>query len=232
MKAFKRLFITGFLTVIIGIPAFSQDCDAYFPMKEGAYLETRSYDVKDKLQGISRMTVLQKQTAGPRISVTVDVRSLDDKEKEVMTTTMEVYCENGVFYIDMKKFLDQQTMESFKDMEVAMESENMEFPSNLSPGQILKDARITVSASSGGMKLFSMNVWITNRKVEAIEDITTPAGTFSCYRISSDVETKMMMKISVKSVEWYARNVGTVRSESYNNKGKLTGYTLLTDYKN
>jgi hypothetical protein len=232
MQALSKLFFTLFLTVSIGFAAFSQDCEAYFPMKEGAYLETRSYDVKDKLQGISRMTVLQKQTAGPRVSVTVDVKSLDDKEKEVMNTTMEVYCENGIFYIDMKKFLDQQTMESFKDMEVAMESENMEFPSSLQPGQTLKDARITVSASSGGMKLFSMNVWITNRKVEAIEDITTPAGTFSCYKISSDVETKMMMKISVKSVEWYARNVGTVRSESYNDKGKLTGYTLLTDYKN
>jgi len=77
-----------------------------------------------------------------------------------------------------------------------------------------------------------MNVWITNRKVEAIEDITTPAGTFTCYKISSDVETKMMMKISIKSVEWYAKNVGTVRTESYNNNGKLTGYTLLTDFKN
>lgn len=50
-------------------------------MKEGAYLETRSYDVKDKLQGISRMTVLQKQTAGPRVSVTVGVQSPMTKKK-------------------------------------------------------------------------------------------------------------------------------------------------------
>lgn len=232
MKLFSKFSLAVFFTMVTLLPAVSQDCEAYFPMKEGAFIETRNYDEKDKLQGISKMTVLQKQTAGARVSVTVDVKSYDDKEKELMNTTMEVYCENGVFYIDMKKFLDQQTMESFKDMEVAMESENMEFPSNLQPGQTLKDARITVSASSGGMKLFSMNVWITNRKVEAIEDITTPAGTFTCHKISSDVETKMMMKISVKSVEWYAKNVGTVRSESYNNKGKLTGYTLLTDFKN
>ncbi|HNS17273.1 MAG TPA: hypothetical protein PKH94_01770 [Bacteroidales bacterium] len=231
MKTLRRLSLTGFLTAIIGFAAFSQDCDAYFPMKEGAYLETRNYDAKDKLQGISKMTVLQKQTSGARTSVIAEVKSYDDKEKEQMNTQMEFYCENGVFYIDMKKFLDQQTMESFKDMEVAMETENMEFPSSLNVGQSLKDARITVSASSGGMKLFSMNVGVTNRKVEAMEDITTPAGTFSCYRISSDIETKMMMKINIKSVEWYAKNVGTVRSESYNNKGKLTGYTLLTDYK-
>ncbi|MDD5694252.1 MAG: hypothetical protein PHD61_02970 [Bacteroidales bacterium] len=194
-------------------------------------METKSYDAKDKLQGITKMTVLQKQTAGARTSVTTEVKSYDEKEKELMNTQMEVYCEDGVFYIDMKKFLDQKTMESFEGMEVAMETENMEFPSSLQVGQTLKDARITVSASTGGMKLFSMNVWVTNRKVEAIEDITTPAGTFSCYKITSDVETKMMMKISVKSVEWYAKNMGTVRSESYNEKGKMTGYTVLTDYK-
>ncbi|MBP6979386.1 MAG: hypothetical protein KBB71_13860 [Lentimicrobiaceae bacterium] len=219
------------MAAIFSFAAFSQDCDAYFPMKEGAYLETKSYDAKDKLQGITKMTVLQKQTAGARTSVTTEVKSYDEKEKELMNTQMEVYCEDGVFYIDMKKFLDQKTMESFEGMEVAMETENMEFPSSLQVGQTLKDARITVSASTGGMKLFSMNVWITNRKVEAIEDITTPAGTFSCYKITSDVETKMMMKISVKSVEWYAKNMGTVRSESYNEKGKMTGYTVLTDYK-
>lgn len=231
MKSFNQLLFTGFLAAIFSFAAFSQDCDAYFPMKEGAYLETKSYDAKDKLQGITKMTVLQKQTAGARTSVTTEVKSYDEKEKELMNTQMEVYCEDGVFYIDMKKFLDQKTMESFEGMEVAMETENMEFPSSLQVGQTLKDARITVSASTGGMKLFSMNVWVTNRKVEAIEDITTPAGTFSCYKITSDVETKMMMKISVKSVEWYAKNMGTVRSESYNEKGKMTGYTVLTDYK-
>ena len=56
MKTLRKLFLTGSLTAIIGFAAFSQDCDAYFPMKEGAYIETRSFDAKDKLQGISKMT--------------------------------------------------------------------------------------------------------------------------------------------------------------------------------
>jgi hypothetical protein len=107
----------------------------------------------------------------------------------------------------------------------------MEFPSNMQAGQVLKDARITMTAKTQGITVMNMNVYITNRKVEAIEDVTTPAGTFSCYKLTSDVETKMMMKVSVKNVEWYSMNVGVVKSESYNNKGKLTGYTLLTDYK-
>jgi len=39
---------------------------------------------------------------------------------------------------------------------------------------------------------------------------------------------KMVVKIEATSKEWYAENVGIVRSESYNKKGKLTGYDVLT----
>ena len=110
-------------------------------------------------------------------------------------------------------------------------SEDMEFPANLQPGQALKDARVKLSVRESLTKL-SYSICISKRKVEAIEDITSPAGTFSCYKITSDIELKKEGKnLSAKSAEWYAKNVGIVRSESYNPNGKLTQYTLLTDFK-
>jgi hypothetical protein len=231
MKTFVKTSLLLMFTALLLQNALSQDCEAYFPMKEGSYLEQKTYNEKDKLQSTNKMTVLEKTIVGDRYGVLVEVKGYDEKDKEVINTQQEVYCENGVFYVDMKKFLDQQTMESMGDMELAMESENMEFPSNMQPGQMLKDARITLTAQSQGLTIMNMNVYITNRRVEAIEDVTTPAGTYSCYKLTADIETKMMMKISVKSVEWYSKNVGVVKSESYNSKGKLTGYSLLTDYK-
>lgn len=224
--------LTGILLGFLGFSVSAQDCEAFYPMDEGAFLETKSYSDKDKHMGTSRMTVLEKQTDGNRTSVLFNVKSFDEKDKELLDGQMEVYCEDGVFYVDMKKFLDQATLQSFEGMEMVMESENMEFPSNLRPGQSLSDASINVAVRNSGITMFNMNVWVTNRKVEAMEDITTPAGTFTCYKISSDIETKMMVKISARSVEWYAKDVGVVRSESYNSKGKLTGYTMLTGFSN
>lgn len=232
MKSMIRTLLTGVLLGFLGFSVSAQDCEAFYPMNEGAFLETKSYNEKDKLLGTSRMTVLEKQTAGNRISVLFNVKTLDEKDKELLNSQMEVYCEDGVFYVDMKKFLDQTTLQSFEGMEMVVESENMEFPSDLQPGQSLSDARINVVVRNSGINVLNMNVWVTNRKVEGMEDITTPAGTFSCYKISSDIETKMMIKISARSVEWYAKNVGVVRSESYNSKGKLTGYTMLTSFSN
>ena len=81
------------------------------------------------------------------------------------------------------------------------------------------------------MTIMNMSVSITNRKVEAVENITTPAGTFECYKITYDVATKMMINVKMKATEWYAKNVGMVKSESYTSDGKLAGSTLLTGLK-
>lgn len=87
--------------------------------------------------------------------------------------------------------IDPKSMESFKDMEVSFSGSDMTFPSSLSVGQVLEDASITMAASSGGMTLMKMTINITNRKVVSSESVTVPAGTFDCYKITYDLETKM-----------------------------------------
>ena len=77
------------------------------------------------------------------------------------------------------------------------------------------------------MSMMNMTTKVYNRKVEAIEKITTEAGTFECYKITYDVFTDAMIDINTKGIDWIARDVGTVRTENYNKNGKLTGYTEL-----
>jgi hypothetical protein len=77
------------------------------------------------------------------------------------------------------------------------------------------------------MSMMNMTTKVYNRKVEAIEKVTTEAGTFECYKISYDVFVDGMIDFNSKGIEWIARDVGAVRSETYNKNGKLTGYTEL-----
>ena len=78
------------------------------------------------------------------------------------------------------------------------------------------------------MNIGALTIHTTNRKVEARESYTCPAGTFECLVISQTTQTKMVMKIETSSKEWYAKEIGMVRSEFYNKKGVLKGYSLLT----
>jgi hypothetical protein len=231
MRTAAKIVLVVFISLVLAKYIVAQDCEAYFPMKEGAYLEMKNYNDKDKLLSTGKYTVLKKETSDNTVTVTVDVKSYDDKDKEEFDRQVSMMCKDGVFYIDMDNFMDPQTMESYKDTEVKMASENLEMPAHMEPGQTLKDGSLTMTMQMGPREMVALAVKIFNRKVDAIENVTTPAGTFSCLKISQDVETKTMFKMTSNTVSWYAKDVGVVRSETYNSKGKLTGYSVLTDFK-
>ena len=99
----------------------------------------------------------------------------------------------------------------------------------MSVGDMLDDASMNLKVRSNGIQIMNMDVIISNRKVEAEEDVKTPAGSFECYKITYDTQSKTkIINMTTSSTEWMAEGVGVVKTENYNKKGKLAGYTLLT----
>ena len=157
--------------------------------------------------------------------------SFDAKGKSLGTMQLSARCEGGIYFIDMKNLMGQQSMEDYKDMEMKIEGGNLEIPSSMKAGDILKNGDMKIAFSSGGMTVMNMNFSVTNRKVEAVESITTPAGTFECYKISYDIATKMMINVKSKGAEWYSKGTGMIKSETYSTDGKLLGSNVLTAIK-
>lgn len=221
----------SFLMIIGGLQLIAQDCEPYYLDIEGAVIEMASYDKKDKLTGTSVQTVKEIKTEGNKIEWIVNVVTKDEKGKETATGDLGMSCENGIFRMDMRNFIDDEMLKGFEGMEVTMDATDLEYPRELSPGQVLPDGTISVRVANQGMTMMNMVIRIYDRKVEAIEDVTTPAGTFSCYKMTQTIETKTMFKVIAKSTDWIARKVGTVRSESLDKDGKLMGYTVMTSIK-
>jgi hypothetical protein len=209
----------------------AQDCPMYFPDMKDAQLEYKQYDKKGGLTGssIQKITDIKKSAGSTEVQIASE--SFDAKGKSLGSMQLSARCEGGIYYIDMKNLLGQQSMESYKDMDMKIEGGNLEIPSSMKTGDLLKSGDMKISFSSGGMTIMNMNFSITNRKVEAVENLTTPAGTFECYKISFDVATKMMVNIKTKGVEWYAKGVGMIKSETYDSNGKLLGSNVLTALK-
>jgi hypothetical protein len=203
----------------------------YYPDMENAQLEYKQYDKKGGLTGssIQKITGIKKSAGSTEVEVTSE--SFDAKGKSLGSVPLKARCEGGVYYIDMKNYMNQQSMESYEDMEMSLEGGNLEIPANMKAGDILKNGDMKMSFSSGGMTIMNMTINVSNRKVEAVENLTTPAGTFECCKISFDIATKMMINVKAKGTEWYAKNVGMVKSESYSTDGKLMGSTVLTAIK-
>jgi len=226
------LKITPVLLLFIGLyPCAAQECEPYYIANEGSVREMTSYDKKDKLTGSTVQTVKEIRTIGNRIEYIIGTISRDEKGKEYSSGDLRMSCEDGIFRMDMKNFLNEETMSGFEEMQVTMDATDLEYPASMSAGQTLGDGIISVRVSNQGMTMMTMVVRIYDRKVEAEEDMTTPAGTFSCYRMSYTIETKAMFTLVARCTDWVARDVGSVRSETFDKNGKLVSYTVLTSLK-
>ena len=221
----NRVLLSVLITGILGITAKAQDCRLFFPAEEGTILETEHFDQKGKLTGSTVQEVVRKEVSGNSGVWTIKNVIKDNKGETLMDSEMSFECRDGVFYYDMNNYLKGESMAALESMEFRIEGDNLEFPPGMKEGDVLKDGQIRLMVDQ--MPAMNTTTTIMNRKVEAIEEITTAAGTFQCFKISYDIETKMLMTFRASAVEWIAEDVGLVRSESYNKKGKLTGYSEL-----
>lgn len=200
----------------------------YFPEKVNSVREMTNYDKKDRMTGRVVQEILDKEVSGGDVTLTVGTLIYGEDNEEIHNSEVKVGCSDGVFKIDMRDYVGE-LIKQYESMEVELEGDNLLIPSKLSAGQELPDGNVNIQVSSSGMTMVNMDVTIKNRKVEGQEEITTEAGTFDCYKISYDTEAKTkLFTVTTGGVEWLSPGVGVVKSESYNKKGKLTGYSLLT----
>lgn len=223
MKRFAYILIIVFLSGTI----YSQDeCNVFLP-EEGATLTYRNYNKKGKLSSTTTTEVLSVKEKEDGTHYRVRQFISDGKEKNDIDNTLEYRCDGNKFYVDMQTILIPEQMNSIEGGTVVVETEDMFFPLDLEPGMELNDGHIKMDASVEYMTV-SINVRSFYRKVEAFEEIEVAAGKFMAWKISGNIESKFgFMRVAFKTVEWYVKDIGIVRSESYDNKKKLLGYTEL-----
>ena len=203
------------------------DCKPYIPVKEGSTWEISNFNAKGKLQGRIVYELEKKSVSGADIIFTVNTTTFDKKDEEIYSSSFDATCSNGQFDLGMEFKMDGNALQAYQNMEVEVDASSYEIPDlSQAVGTTLPDGSLTVAVQ--GPIPINMKVNITDRIIEAKEQITTPAGSFDCIVLSQTVSTKTVLNVMATSKEWYAENIGMVRSESYNKKGKLLGYSELT----
>lgn len=230
MKKFIFILLTAFF-ILGNSNLFSQECVFYSPVEKGTVLKYSDYDKKGKLTGTTTQTVIDNYVEEGTQVIKLRNEYQSVEMDSAFVREFEMKCKNGKYYLDMESFIGESMLTQYSNMETAFEVENMTIPAELKVGETLDNGKVAFTISNNGIKIITISVNISNRKVEAKEEITTPAGTFECYKISYDISTKMVITIKASAVEWYAKNIGVIRSESYNRKGKLVGYSVLTEFK-
>ncbi|MFH0892981.1 MAG: hypothetical protein V2A54_00980 [Bacteroidota bacterium] len=229
----KKIMIAVFM-IATAVVANAQNCSTYFPFTKGTVLTYTDYDGKDKETGNHSMTVNDVLENAGFTEAKVTSSSYDAKSKETAKADLVMRCKAGEFYMDMKNMASG--MQNMKDMTMECTSQYMSYPANLTTSSTLPDGAMQMRLLQNGTLFSTIDMKIFNRKVVAVESITTPAGTFNCIKITYDCEMKMEtmgfpMTTTTSGIEWLAPGVGSVKSESYSKNGKKASSSILVSKK-
>ena len=205
--------------------------NTFFPTKVGMVQLYEQKNAKGKTESFTKQTIKKVEGSGSNMTISYVAESLDKNRKPVSGAPAEipfkVIIKNDVVILDMNQlFAGMQ-----KDQQFQMEITGvpMELPGNMKPGQSLKDAEVTMTIDMVFAKM-KTTMKMTDGKCIAIEDVTVPAGTFKCHKVTQTVTTTVMKKnVVTRTVSWYAPGIGSVKNETYNDKDKLTNSMELVE---
>ncbi len=228
MKKYLSVFVVSVMAFTV-LPAFGQDCTIYSDYKEGTSTKMVHYDNKDKPTGFTVTTVKERKSIPGGTSLLFH-QNYDNNDDYTFETEFEVKCVDGDVKVDMSKMIDPTMMSAYEDMEIDVVADDMSIPKNASPGDVLNDGSVTVTVDTGTPIKVTVTVSLSNRKVESKETVVTPAGSFECLKITYDILSQVgFMKVRSSAAEYYNKNHGVIKSESYNKKGKITGYSVIEE---
>ena len=218
MKIFFQLFflsVTGVLS--------AQDCSNYYYLQNNKIIEMTVTNKNGKESGKMTYTVSDSKKTGSITTATINSEFVDAKGKSITKGTNNVKCENGVMQMDMKVFIPPAQASG-----TATASEfYLEYPARMNAGDQLKDGHLAMDSElSGGIKS-SIEIDITDRKVEGKESVTTAAGTWECYKITSKNKINARVAgigipLTMTVTEWFAPGFGVVKTESKTGKTEIT----------
>jgi len=230
-----RLILPLILFTFYSTFIFSQSCNSYYSLEEGTRWVTETFDKNDQFATKSVKTVSETGFYEGVFTGKMKGEVFDNMGQQIGTLDYEVKCQDGNFLVSMNSFLNPEQMGAYENMEVEIDGDFLQLPSDLQPGMTLPDASVAIKMKKSGIEMMSLTILIFDRQVEKFESITTPAGTFNCAKIVYGVQSKMgqAIPINVKTsgAEWLAKGTGMVKSEQYDENQNLMSYSLLTEFK-
>ena len=224
MKKFV-LFVIASVVAVSGMTAQN----TFFPTKEGTKLDYAYLDAKGKATNYNRLTIKQVEGSGQNMTITYGTLALDKNripDNSIPEVQLTIVITNGVLEWDMKSFAAPGT-----EGLIQFEGDKLRIPSSLAPGVKLDDVKFALTLNMG-FKIRT-ECQLTEQECLAIEDVTVPAGTFKCYKVTQKSTATVMRKAVVtKTITWYSPNIGTIKSETYTDKDKLQSSTELIALEN
>ncbi|MEP7376569.1 MAG: hypothetical protein ABI675_24440 [Chitinophagaceae bacterium] len=215
----------------VGSGVSSGNCGKLVVFQKGAIIEGKNYDGNGKEVSSQTTTVTGVKNDNGITVAEADISSTITAGKPPMH--IQYKCDGKNLFMDIGAMLSN--FSALKGASAVASS--LSFPINLSVGEKLPDASLSVAMKRGDIDM-KVKTTYKNRMVEGKESVTTSAGTWNCFKISADIVSDVdmggdkaksrmaeMLKKSVpvqKSIIWFAPDFGLVRMEMHSGDRLMT----------
>jgi len=244
MKLFK-LYLAFFAVSFAGVASMAQTCNDFILFQKGATYEMETYTGKGKKE--SRMEYIVKEVIKSEDKIESNIQSTSynesDKTSNPTVINLKTICQNNKLFIDLTEAIkSMQPSEMTKDMDIIVEGAMIEIPNKLTVGSTLPnlETKVRIVDKSSKSEIMAVDISTQNRKVISSESVTTPAGTFQCFKIYQEqlIAPKMLMMnmalpkhTVVSNIYFSLKEIGMVKTEIMDHKGtEVKSYTIVTKY--
>lgn len=209
----KRIFSIIMISLLYSVACIAQETQGYALAKKGASIQY-SYMYGKKLMGYIVSAVQDNKTENGENVITTLWKMLNKKEKPSKTASLMGLKEGLLSSLKMHNGAYKMTY----DLAMSLGGENrhgyiLDMPATLKVGDVIEGNTIKFENKAMGMT-FKNELTYNNFKVVEEVDLTTPAGTFHCLKVTGNIKgTYQKMDIDDNQVWYIARGMGIVRQE-------------------
>ena len=179
----KKL-ITLIACFLIASRILAQDCTQYVYLQKNKTIEMTASNDKGDMTFKSVTKVADVNTENGVTTANVVAESYDKNGKLLGSSNITYKCNGGVMMMDMSFNSPQQAQQSPKMNFKVLNKSYMEYPAGLQVGDHLKDATTQMEFDMNNGMTGVTTIHVTDRLVAGKETVTTPAGTWDCFKIT------------------------------------------------
>jgi len=180
--------------LIVASRLLAQDCTHYMYMQKNKTIEMTSTNDKGDITYKSVTKVSDVNTENGVTTANVVSETYDKNGKLLGSTNVTYKCDGGVMMMDMNYNSPQQSQQNPKMSFKVINKTYMEYPAGMQVGDHLKDATTQMESTMNNGMTGVTTIQTTDRMVVAKETVTTPAGSWECFKITYKTTSSMAFK--------------------------------------
>lgn len=137
--------------------------------------------------------------------------------------------EDGSMYNPMTRLLTPDMLSSLYGLDVHLSHQNYLLPFDLKENLALPTFYTHLEAYNQETKILDINLALEEVRIADQEDLNTELGEFACFVMSYELWITQMTRKRFRFRDWINAEVGVIRREVFDRKGRYLGYCELID---